>query len=170
MLSLTVRRLDVGDWELLRRMRLQALRTDSGNFGGKYEDEANRPQEFWVAWINGGAVFGLFDHSHIVGMTSVFISRDDPTGSTAYMAASYILPEYRGNGYFDKLYTARIEWAKSQPGLKKAIVSHRDGNEAQRRATVKHGFLFASKAMQTWPDHTSALELTYELQLRSIPV
>jgi RimJ/RimL family protein N-acetyltransferase len=59
----------------------------------------------------------------------------------------------------------RIDWAKNYPSFKRLVISHRDGNEASRRANQAFGFKFIGKELIEWPDGGKAFDHTYELDL-----
>ncbi len=99
------------------------------------------PEE-WESTIRGPAhrVFGLFDAGRLIGITAVFAWREDPSGESAILAMSFILPEYRGRGFSRLLYKARLDWARTVVQFKRVVVSHRESNERSRRAIERHGF------------------------------
>jgi GNAT superfamily N-acetyltransferase len=110
-------------------------------------------------------VFGLFDAGHLIGITAVFRSREDPSGETALLGMSFIAPEYRGRGLSRLLYKARLEWIRTKGLFKRVVVSHRASNGASRRAIERHGFLPTRCAARIWPDGITEDEIFYEMRI-----
>lgn len=125
------------------------------------------PDAAWIAQLNSPscAVFGLFDAEHLVGITAVFTDREDPSGQTAVLAMSFILPDYRGRGLSTLLYDARLAWARARPQFRRVLVGHRASNEASRKANQRHGFKFLHQRPHVWPDGGAEDEWLYELAL-----
>jgi len=167
MKTITIRPLISTEWVEFRDFRLQALQAAPGVFHSSYELEVTNGPEQWQRTLTSptSRVFGLFDEEHLVGITAVFPSSEDPSGRTAILAMSFILPEYRERGLSRLLYKARLDWIRSQGVFKRIVVSHRASNEASRRAIERHGFLPTRSAPRTWPDGTVEDELFYELQI-----
>ena len=164
---ITIRSLIDSDWQDLRAIRLEALETHRGLFLRSYAEEAAYDEARWKALINheNGKVFGLFEGGHMIGITGVFRDKDDVSGKTAKLSMSYIKAEYRRLGLSRLLYHARLEWAQAA-GFERAAVSHRDGNEASRRANQAFGFKWVSSEAIDWVDGSRALDHRYELKLR----
>ena len=78
---------------------------------------------------------------------------------------SFIHPDYRGRGLSELFYQARIDWARSQEGITRVIVSHRDGNEASKAANQKFGFVATDSTETVFPDGVLAKEYNYELKI-----
>jgi RimJ/RimL family protein N-acetyltransferase len=109
--------------------------------------------------------FGLFDGDRLVGITGVITKREDPSGRTAMLVMSFIVPAYRGRGLSRLFYDARLEWIARHGTFDRVVVSHRRSNEASRRANQHFGFILKETASRTWPDGTVEDELSYELVL-----
>lgn len=168
--GISIRPLHVDEWERLRDIRLAALKTEPKVFLSGYNDEAGHTPERWQSWLNNPAhcIFGLFRGNDIIGMTSVFTDKSDPSGQTAKLATSFIMPEYRGQGLARTLYEARLQWVAAQPQFKKVIVSHRASNEASRRSNQAWGFKETGRESTTWPDGTVEDDVQYELPVNDL--
>jgi RimJ/RimL family protein N-acetyltransferase len=166
-MNITYRALTAQDWEALRRIRLRALRVHPGVYLGSYKSAAARTEDEWQEMLDGKGkcIFGLFDRDQIIGLAAVFTSREDPSGQTGVLAVDYIDPLYRGRRLSKLLYQARIDWAKQYRPFKRLVISHREGNEASRRANQSFGFKFIGKEEIDWPDGTKAQDYLYELDL-----
>jgi RimJ/RimL family protein N-acetyltransferase len=167
MSSVIIRALDPSEWTAFRDFRLQALRTAPGVFATSYEEALAATPEEWQGTVKGPAhqVFGLFDGECLIGITAVFTWREDPSGKTAILAMSFILPEYRGRGLSRLFYEARLDWIRTHPQFKRVVVSHRLSNEVSRRAIQRYGFRPTGHASRTWPDGVSEDEAWYELPI-----
>lgn len=153
------------EWPDFKAKRLTALKELPHLFSAGYDDAITKPDEFWQDMLSGekGIVFGLFDHTKLIGITGVFENWRDETGETAHLCMSYIDPEYRGHGLSRLLYQARIDWARGK-GFKKMTVGHREGNEASKATNQKFGFKFTDKEEIDFPDGR-AFDFRYELVL-----
>ncbi|MGZ9097214.1 MAG: GNAT family N-acetyltransferase [Micavibrio sp.] len=169
-MKITIRPLQSSEWVLLQEIRLKALKTNPQVFSSSYETEKNLSPDEWKSWLtqDNKCVFGLFDQQKIIGLTSIFTLRDDPTGQTALLATSYIEPEYRGQGLSRMFYEARLGWVKTQPQFRKIVVSHRESNEASRRANQSFGFQYIGRRPHIWPDGVSEDEIMYELKAEDL--
>lgn len=162
-----IRALQPDEWPAFRDFRLMALQAAPGVYLGTYEESRQRTPEEWRAMLAkpGQCIFGLFDVDRMIGLTSIFTSRDDPTGATAQLAMSFILPEYRDRKLSRLLYEARIAWARAQPDIRRIVVSHRASNETSRRANQAFGFAATGRTAIVWPDGVTEDEISYELAL-----
>lgn len=167
MKDLHIRPLAPHDWTAFRAARLRALSMHPGFYCGTLADAEQRTPEDWQEMLdgNGKRIFGLFDEARLVGITAVFTCRDDPSGRTGVFAMSFIEPEYRGQGYADLYYKARIEFGAAHLPWTRLCVSHRADNEPSKRAILRHGFTLTGQAEKDWPDGTRMEELMYELDL-----
>src|SRR5438309_11991036 len=104
--AIAIRPFEPAEWERFRDFRLAALKASPGLFASSYEDAVTRPPAEWRQNVRGSEhqVFGLFDGAGLIGITAAFTWREDPSGHTALLAMSFILPEYRGRGLSRLLY------------------------------------------------------------------
>jgi RimJ/RimL family protein N-acetyltransferase len=167
-MNIYIRRLSEDDWLAFSRIRLTALKTDPTVFGSNYGLESKFSEEDWRNRLNknDSAIFMLFDDETPIGMTSVSIDREDPTGKTALLWGSWLAPEYRGKGLSDLMYNTRINWAKAQPNVERIIVSHRASNLSSKYANQKHGFVETHKKEKIWTDSATEDEIFYELEVK----
>jgi RimJ/RimL family protein N-acetyltransferase len=164
---ISIRQLQENDWPVLKQIRLKALKSDPGVFGGEYEIESqNSDQEWRDIFKPYNAIFGIYDGETLIGTTSVGINIKDPTGKSAILWGSWLEPSYRSKGISRLMYQARIDWARSHPGCEKITVSHRASNLASGKANQKQGFVYTHTTPKTWPDGAEEDEVHYELRLR----
>ena len=164
---IAIRPFDTAEWERFREFRLAALAAKPGLFAVSYNEAEARPPEDWQRTIEGidRRVFGLFDDQRLIGITAAFAWREDPTGQTAFLAMSFILPEYRGRHLSRILYQARLDWIRAHGQFKRVVVSHRVSNEVSGRAMQHFGFQETHRARKVWPDGGEEDEVFYELNL-----
>lgn len=166
-MAVTVRALEPAEWSAFRELRLHALRTEPGVFASSYAAESPLDEAEWRRRTTGEdrQTFGAFDGERLVGITGVVTARDDPSGETAMLVMSYLLPEYRGRGLASAFYEARLAWLRERPRYTCVVVSHRHSNEPSRRANQRFGFVPVASVPTQWPDGTVEDEVTYELRL-----
>jgi RimJ/RimL family protein N-acetyltransferase len=166
MSAITIRALEPSEWECFRDFRLDSLKAAPGVFATSYDQAAAWSPEDWQAEVKGEdhQVFGLFDGNRLVGITAAFTYRGDATGQTALLAMSFISPSHRGRGLSRLFYDARLAWIRARPQFRRVLVSHRESNEASRRANQRHGFVHTKKVPHTWPDVETEDEVFYELE------
>ena len=169
-MTISIRPFTPDEWADLRAIRLRALQNHPDVFSSNYKREEAYDEARWREMIaqDTGCVFGLYDGDKVIGLTGVFVSRDDPTGKTAVFAMSYIDPAYRGQKLSRYLYEARIGWAQAQPQIEKIVISHRESNEASRRANQAFGFQHIDTQAKDWPDGTSENEMIYQLDVTTL--
>lgn len=162
--AITLRQLQVGDWEILRSIRLEALEKHPELFCPS-TDERKRSAVEWQEFLqrDGFCVFGLFDGDKVIGISGIRKDRDDPSGRTALLVMSYINEFYRGCGLSRLFYEARIKWAKESQQFNRITVGHREGNRASEKANQAFGFSLVSSKDINWPDGSVAPFLLYEL-------
>ena len=165
--KITLRPFRSDEWEAVRAIRLQALKSDQGVFLPSYADGLAMPESYWkdLAAQNNSRLFGLYDGDRLIGLTSVFTDRDDPSAKTAKLAMSFIDPDYRGRKLSRLYYEARIAWARSH-GFERIVVGHREGNIASRAAMLAHGFKYFESGEITYGDGAQAIDHRYELFLK----
>ena len=168
MTAYAIRTLTPDDWQDFSSIRLEGLKNYPHFFGSTHAAERAYTQTDWQNWLSkkDGALFGLYHNNAIIGTTGLITTNEDPT--MGLMIASYISPAHQRKGLSSKLYEARLVWAAAFKQWKTLRVSHRDGNEASRRANQKWGFVYIHSMTKTWPDGITADNLYYELDLEQL--
>lgn len=164
--NISIRALHPNEWSLFRSIRLKALQMHQGNFSARYESHEKEPDSFWQDLLNGQGkqIFGLFDHGTLIGITSVFEEDLVDGRKLGSLHMSFIEPIYRGYNLSRLMYEARIKWAKEH-GIQSLYVSHRENNEASRKAMLNFGFELVRKDEIEWPDGQKAMDYIYKLDL-----
>lgn len=165
-MSVTIRPLVPAEWEAFRDIRLRALAESPGNFFAALAQARDGPQGRWLEMLESddGVIFGLFDGSTLIGLTAVYVDRAIAARDTAGLGMTWVEPAWRGKGLSRPIYAVRIAWARQQ-GLRRIIVSHRDGNEPSRRAMLAAGFRETGRAPHDWPDGARVDNISYVLAL-----
>lgn len=168
--EISVKALTSDDWQTFRAVRLAALKAHPGVFLRSYEEAIKISESGWKEMLdgNGKCIFGLFENNQLIGLAAVFTWLNDPSGQSGLMAMDYIDAKYRGRHLSRLLYEARINWAINYTPFKRLVTSHREDNEASRRANQAFGFKFIGKELIKWPDGSKALDYKYELDLESL--
>jgi RimJ/RimL family protein N-acetyltransferase len=152
------------EWEMFRGLRLYALKSAPGMFETTYAQAAVRTEADWRALLapERQQIFGLFDGGRLIGISGVFLSREDDT--TAQLVMHFILPEYRGQKLARLFYDAGIDWARRHK-LRRVTVAARESNAPSLGAMRAAGFQQIGREQHTWPDGTTEDEIWYELKL-----
>ena len=166
MSEINIRQLNENDWHLYREIRMEALANEPEYFATS-EDESQFTSAHWIERIMNpnGAIFGLFDHGKIIGVTSIHRENDDPQSYRAWMGQSYIKPEDRGYHLSDLLFETRIAWAIEQKNIIALVVAHREDNEVSKKAIQHDGFKYIGSRTKTYVDGEQANSLVYERPL-----
>lgn len=164
--EIKIRQLTENDWPQYREIRVEALAQEPECFTTS-EDESKFISENWIERITNpnGAIFGLFHKGQIIGVTRIHRENDDPRSYRAWMGASYIKPEYRGQHLSDLLFDTRIAWAKEQGNLIALVVAHREENQISRTTIQHHGFKFIGSRKKMYVDGEQAESFVYERTL-----
>jgi RimJ/RimL family protein N-acetyltransferase len=156
------------DWQMYKAIRLHALQSDPKSFGSPYAKEKSRPDDMWREGVSRAdvAIFGVYHYGDLIGMTGAALLADADGGKTVKLWGSWLEPSWRGKGVSEKMYEARLNWARAQPDVRRVIVSHRESNIASKKANQKHGFIPTHQDDRDWPDGAIEPEVFYELVLR----
>jgi GNAT superfamily N-acetyltransferase len=135
--GLTLRRAELGDEQILRELRLQALREAPVAFGSTYEKEMARTISDWQRWMSPGVTFILYEPAGARGMVAGLHDETDP--AVAHLMAMWVHPKIRGSGGADELVSAVVAWAESV-GMRLVRLKVIQGNDRARRFYERMGF------------------------------
>lgn len=160
----TIRKFEPEDLEAYKWIRLEALKTEPGNFGNSHTKESSFEECVWLDRLSNpdSACFGLYSKDKLIGLTGIFHDPQKP--GEAYLTQSYIRKEHRGKGLSRMLYEARIQWAKEK-GLNNLLVGHRKSNSASHAANQAFGFIYSHSELRTWPDGSKEEMQYFRLKL-----
>jgi GNAT superfamily N-acetyltransferase len=133
----SVRAIGSGDWELVRDVRLAALRDAPDAFASTYAREAAYTEEQWRGWFHDR--FGMFfayveDRAEPAGLAGV-LDRDDGAG----LVSMWVRPDARGHGVGEALVDAAAGWARTR-GHGTMYLWVAEANEPARRLYERYGF------------------------------
>jgi RimJ/RimL family protein N-acetyltransferase len=130
--AVDVRRIEVGEGERLRALRLAALGDAPGAFGATYAEDAARPARHWEMLGGGpGAVFVGGDWD---GMAGVYLDGDAPV-----LWGMWVASGARGRGLARTLAEAVVGWARDR-GFERLRTSVSDAAPEAARLYERLGF------------------------------
>jgi GNAT superfamily N-acetyltransferase len=133
----SVRAIGADGWELVRDVRLAALRDAPDAFASSYAREAAYTEEQWRGWFS--AQFAMFlahlpDRAEPAGLAGVF-DRDGGAG----LVSMWVRPDARGHGVGEALMNAAAGWARAR-GRDAMYLWVAEANEPARRLYERYGF------------------------------
>jgi len=151
----SVRAVGAGDWELVRDVRLAALRDAPDAFASTYEREAAYTEEQWRGWFSDR--FAMFladlpDRGEPAGLTGVF-DRDHG----AALVSMWVRPDARGRGVGEALVNAAAGWGRAR-GHDTMYLWVAEANEPARRLYERYGFTPTGER-QPMPSHPDVAEI-----------
>lgn len=114
-MPVVVRRISVGEGELLKRARLAALRDSPFAFGSTYDVEIDRSDAEWAERARLGAAgadratFFAIEDAAVVGIAGGY--RDDGVRSEVELVSMWTSPTARRRGVGRGLVKSVVEWA-----------------------------------------------------------
>jgi ribosomal protein S18 acetylase RimI-like enzyme len=138
--SATVRRLRANEAELLRDVRLRALRDAPMAFGSTLAREQGYASEKWERWAAESATGerqAIFVAEPAAGMASGVFDDEDP--AIAHLYAMWVAPEARGSGAGRALVDAVVAWATGR-GAGRLTTSVTEANAAAAALYTAAGF------------------------------
>jgi ribosomal protein S18 acetylase RimI-like enzyme len=153
-----VRRLTPDDVDVLRDVRLRALRDAPDAFWTTYEEEAAYGADEWRRWLTTAALFVAEDGSgaRAVGLAGGMAHSLDP--GVALLVAMWVDPGHRGTGLADQLVAAVGAWAASEDRrtVRLYVEEH---NERARRCYQRLGFSLTGRRLFRERDGRWELEM-----------
>jgi len=160
-----VRLLTKCEWQDLRDIRIEALTLHPDMFCASMDYTKSLTKNDWKNYIDNenSKIFGLFDNEKLIGITSIFSTKENP--HIAILAMNYIKPNYRGQGLVKLLYQSCIDLALQNNNIEMLQVSHREGNDVSKNIILKYGFKYSGEKEISWTDATQDIEHIYTLDL-----
>jgi GNAT superfamily N-acetyltransferase len=157
----SVRAAAEGDWELMRDVRLAALRDVPDAFGSSYAREELFTEEQWRGRINARSVTFF---AYVTGI-------DEPAGlagvyeedGMADLVSMWVRPAARGRGVGEALMNAAADWARDR-GHGTLYLWVTEANKPARRLYERYGFT-ATEETQPLPSNPSLTEMRMRLPL-----
>jgi GNAT superfamily N-acetyltransferase len=157
----SVRAVEIGDWELLREVRLTALQEAPLAFGSTYAREAPFTEEQWRGRISERSVtFFAYaaDLAEPAGLAGVY--EED---GAADLVSMWVRPGARGRGVGQALVAAAVGWARDH-GHDTLYLWVTESNESARRLYERCGFA-ATGQRQPLPSNAALTEMRMRLPL-----
>jgi GNAT superfamily N-acetyltransferase len=127
-----VRVATTADWQVLRAIRLAALRDAPDAFGSTYAEQAASVEADWRRRISRGGTFFAYvpevDGNEPAGLVGGFQEKPE----TVELVSLWVRPQARGLGVGEALVAAVIDWARAR----NATSVHLWLTEANQRARM----------------------------------
>ncbi len=137
------------DWQAYKKLRLEALLTESEAFASSYEEQVKMQDEYWQKRLedaeNGDDNWLLFaknEDSTLVGMVGAFAKED--TG-IAEIISLYVTPGARGKGIAKELVQEILKKVSKNKAVKKVTLSVRTTQDAALSLYRQLGFEIVGK-------------------------
>jgi ribosomal protein S18 acetylase RimI-like enzyme len=159
-----VRRIGADEADLLRDVRLRALRDAPMSFGSTLAREEGYEPETWERWAAdsaGGERQAIFVVEPGAGMASGVMDDEEP--ALIYLYAMWVAPEARGSGAGRALVEAVVAWA-TERGATRLTTSVTEGNAAGAALYAAAGF--ADTGRREPLGHSDAVVAVLERPLR----
>lgn len=151
----SVREAKPDEWELLRDVRLAALREAPDAFASTYDREEPYPEERWRGWLTHESVM-FFPYvagvAEPAGLAGVLVKR-----GAAQLVSMWVRPDARGRGVARALVSAAADWAKAR-GHDAMYLWVAESNEQARRLYERCGFT-ATGERQPLPSNPAQPEI-----------
>jgi GNAT superfamily N-acetyltransferase len=135
--ELSVRRMDPGDWKLLRDLRLRALSDSPSAFASTYEGERLLPDADWRERLARPGRVSLL--ASLDGQPAGIAGGYLHDSGYVEVVSMWVVPAARGRGLGDALVTDVLGWAREQGAREVRLWVTRD-NEVAERLYQRHGF------------------------------
>jgi ribosomal protein S18 acetylase RimI-like enzyme len=148
-----IRRLQPGDWGVLRDVRLTALAEAPHAFFGRLDEEAGYDEQRWRNWIAGSAIFVAWDGRGPAGIAGGYAR---PDGGW-HLVSMWVSPHARGTGLSGRLVDAVTRQARAQeaPALTLWVT---DGNDRARAFYQRMGFRGTGRRQPVRPEEPQRWE------------
>jgi GNAT superfamily N-acetyltransferase len=137
-----IREVTPADWEVMRDIRLAALREAPYAFGSTYAREALFTKEQWLARLHDRAVTYLAylpGSAEPAGIAGVYIREDDAGNQSPGLVSMWVRPTARGQKVGEALVEATADWARGH-GFGVLELGVTESNAAARRLYERCGF------------------------------
>jgi RimJ/RimL family protein N-acetyltransferase len=145
----SIRRLQVGEVELFKQVRLMALQEAPYAFPTTYAHAIQRSAEGWQEQADRSAegpdraTFIVFSDDIPIGMAALY--RDEEKVDVGELLQVWVSPEYRGTRVIWDLMDEVFHWAKENR-FSKMIAGVTKGNARAQKFYIKYGFLVLAES------------------------
>jgi GNAT superfamily N-acetyltransferase len=158
----SIRRVGPEDWEVVRDLRLRALRDAPAAFESTYEGEQGRSEKEWRAWLTRptGVTVVATLNGQPAGLAGGYV---DEAGHVE-LVSMWVTPSARGSGLADALVAEVVHWARMRDVHEVRLWVTR-GNDVAERLYSRHGFVRSGQAQPLPPAHPCVDEIGMRLVL-----
>jgi GNAT superfamily N-acetyltransferase len=146
-----VRRLEAGEGDLIRELRLRALQEAPYAFSSTFERERDRSAEDWEELARTAVVFVAVEEDEWLGMVGAYVPADAPEAVGIW--GTWVAPPARGRGLGRLLMAAAIDWARDR-GASRIDLSVTDRADAARLLYERLGFTLTGERLPLPSDPT----------------
>jgi RimJ/RimL family protein N-acetyltransferase len=152
---ISVRRIQIGEGELFKRMRLASLRESPSAFVSTYESARRRSPESWseqadsTSQGSNRSTFFAFSGGSPIGIAALY--RNGEGTDIGDLLQVWVYPEYRGQGVAIDIMDVVFQWA-GENGFRTVVATITKGNARAQRFYQNYGFKPASEASLDGPD------------------
>ena len=134
----SVRRLRASDAGSYRGLRLDGLRRHPEAFGAAWEDETDKPMDWFAARLEGGMVFGGWAAGALAGVAGLMVPATAKLRHKGVLWGMYVQPGARGTGMAPTLVQHVIEHARG--AVEEVLLTIAASNLAAARLYARFGF------------------------------
>lgn len=160
-----VRRIDPGEWQAYRDIRLRALKDSPDAFGSTLEEASQYTDAMWRERVERASTATDLPLFAVVEETPVGLAwaRIDAPANVAHLYQMWVAPDARGQGVGRLLVNEAIEWSRSR-GVVQLILEVTIGNAPARHLYEVVGFIPTGEPLPLRPggdlmEQTMVLEL-----------
>jgi ribosomal protein S18 acetylase RimI-like enzyme len=152
---ITVRRIQAGEIDLYKQIRLASLLDAPYAFETSYDSAVQRRHETWQeraesgAQGTDGATFFAFSGELPIGMAALFRSKNQT--ELGELMQVWVRPDYRGTNVAWELMDAIFNWAEEN-NFRRIIAGVTKVNSRALKFYTKYGFSIMDKSAQRDPD------------------
>jgi ribosomal protein S18 acetylase RimI-like enzyme len=154
------------DWEVVRDLRLAALRDAPEAFCATLGSELTSDEAAWRRRVSDAERTTLVARvgERPAGMAVVSVSHEEGVASTAAITGVWVAPGGRGHGVGDALLTAATDVARER-GFTRVTLEVGDHNAVAQRLYARHGFAPTGRSSTMPPpkQHVTEHELARDL-------
>ena len=140
---ITIRRIQAGETDLYKQIRLAALKEAPYAFSSTYESALERSDESWQEQVESSALgsdratFLAFSDDVPVGIAALY--RDRENADTGELLQVWVRPEFRGTTLIWDLMDEIFQWA-AENNFREVIAGVAKENTRALRFYAKYGF------------------------------
>lgn len=134
-----IRRLRAADTHIFRQLRLESLRNHPDAYSASWEEERDRPDDWFTERLKNNVVFGAFaSEGRLIGLCCYTRQQAQKSAHKGIIWGMYVTPDFRGNGVSLRLLHHSIEHARARVHM--LLLSVTSSNLAAYQLYQKVGF------------------------------